>query len=49
MKHISAFSIVGKALNAYAQARRHDPALPRPVPGEAMDADTVGIHGTAEW
>jgi hypothetical protein len=30
--YISTFSVIGKALHAHGQARRHDPALPKPVP-----------------
>jgi hypothetical protein len=41
MKHITPPSIVGKALNAYSQARRHDPGLPKAVPGEGK-AVTLG-------
>jgi hypothetical protein len=40
-KHLTSFSIVGKALNAYAQARRHNATLPKPVTGEGK-AITLG-------
>jgi hypothetical protein len=41
VKHITSYSILGKALAAYAQARRDKPALPRPIRGEGK-AVTLG-------
>jgi hypothetical protein len=40
-RDITASSVIGKAVNAYAQARRCDPALPKPVSGEGK-AVTLG-------
>jgi hypothetical protein len=42
MKHITSYSILRKALHAYGQARRANPALPRPI---RDDCKAVALGG----